>query len=382
MFSSGFKGQRLRVNLKLAINRLKMLEKKKTEIAMKARKEIADFLQANKFDRARIRVEHIIREDYMVEAMELLEMYCDLLLARFGLIESIKYCDEGLVESVSSLIWAAPRLYADIQELKIIEDQLTLKYGKEFAKQARTNTSSTVNERLIIKMSPDAPPKILVERYLVEIAKNYNVPYEPDAGIMLSEGIPSIDSKEFESIGPYQGGPGGPSAPGGGGGMGGMGGMGGGGRGIGFESINNRAGGGGGMGDSLPNIPDVPNAPGNLPYPPTSSHPGSAGHAPYPSSQPPPYHEANPNEKRPYPPGNGDFAYPPPSASVPAYPPGRPQPNANANGPTVGINSLPDLPTVPSSSPPQPSVGGQSMKGEDVDFDDLARRFEELKKKK
>ncbi len=36
------------------------------------------------------KVEHIIREDYMVEAMELIEMYCDLLLARFGLIESMK----------------------------------------------------------------------------------------------------------------------------------------------------------------------------------------------------------------------------------------------------------------------------------------------------
>ena len=28
-------------------------------------------------------MEHIIREDYLVEAMELLEMLCDLLLARF-----------------------------------------------------------------------------------------------------------------------------------------------------------------------------------------------------------------------------------------------------------------------------------------------------------
>ena len=35
-------------------------------------------------------VEHIIREDYLVEAMELLELYCDLLLARFGLIETMK----------------------------------------------------------------------------------------------------------------------------------------------------------------------------------------------------------------------------------------------------------------------------------------------------
>lgn len=45
----------------------------------------------HKEDRARIRVEHIIREDFLVEAYELLEMYCDLILARFGLIQQIKY---------------------------------------------------------------------------------------------------------------------------------------------------------------------------------------------------------------------------------------------------------------------------------------------------
>ena len=36
------------------------------------------------------KVEHIIREDYLVEAMEIVEMYCDLILARFGLIETMK----------------------------------------------------------------------------------------------------------------------------------------------------------------------------------------------------------------------------------------------------------------------------------------------------
>ena len=60
------------------------------ELAQKARKEIADYLAAGKDERARIRVEHIIREDYLVEAMEILEPYCDLLLARFGLIQSMK----------------------------------------------------------------------------------------------------------------------------------------------------------------------------------------------------------------------------------------------------------------------------------------------------
>jgi hypothetical protein len=30
------------------------------------------------------------KRDYLVEGMEIVEMYCDLLLARFGLVESMK----------------------------------------------------------------------------------------------------------------------------------------------------------------------------------------------------------------------------------------------------------------------------------------------------
>ncbi|XP_046860176.1 IST1 homolog isoform X2 [Xenia sp. Carnegie-2017] len=212
----GFRPQKLRVNLKLSINRLKLLEKKKTEMALKSRKEIADYLSQNKDDRARIRVEHIIREDYLVEAMELLELYCDLLLARFGLIETMKYCEDGLVEPVSTLIWVAPRLQSDVQELKLVADQLSQKYGKQFAEESARNTNKTVNEKLITKLSPNAPPKSLVERYLVEIAKNYNVPYEPDEsalGELSSSEKESENSNNFNSNSGF----GGPSGPSGGG---------------------------------------------------------------------------------------------------------------------------------------------------------------------
>lgn len=44
MFSSGCNYNKLKTNLRLAINRLKLLEKKKTELAQKARKEIADYI--------------------------------------------------------------------------------------------------------------------------------------------------------------------------------------------------------------------------------------------------------------------------------------------------------------------------------------------------
>lgn len=90
MFSSDANYSKLKTNLRLALNRLKLLEKKKTELAQKARKEIADMVAAGKSERAKIRVEHIIREDYFVEALEIVEMFCDALLSRFGLLQQSK----------------------------------------------------------------------------------------------------------------------------------------------------------------------------------------------------------------------------------------------------------------------------------------------------
>jgi len=87
--SWGTQYAKLKTNLRLAANRLRLLQKKKTEQAIKARTEIAEYLNcivnnlnlkkyfkilADKEDRARIRVETIIREDFVVEAYELLEM--------------------------------------------------------------------------------------------------------------------------------------------------------------------------------------------------------------------------------------------------------------------------------------------------------------------
>jgi len=158
---------KLKTNLRLAIQRLKMMEKKKSELALKARKEIADYIAQGKPDRARIRVECIIREDYLVEAMELVEMFCDLLIARFGLIQQEKVMDEGLAEAVSSLIWVAPRLQSDCQELKVIGDLFTQKYGKQYALAARDNAVGTVSPKLMAKLSVQAPPKVLVENYMI-----------------------------------------------------------------------------------------------------------------------------------------------------------------------------------------------------------------------
>lgn len=188
MFSSGPNYTKLKTNLRLAVNRLKLLEKKKTELTQKSRKEIADYISGGKIERARIRVEYIIREDYLVEAMEVVEMYCDLLLARFGLITQMTELDEGISEAVSSLVWVSPRLQNDVSELKIISEIFIKKYGPIFAEHSRTATGAhRVSEKLMHKLSIQAPPKLLVEKYLIEIAKNYNIEYEADPQIMKEE---------------------------------------------------------------------------------------------------------------------------------------------------------------------------------------------------
>jgi vacuolar protein sorting-associated protein IST1 len=91
--------------------------------------------------------------------------------------------DEGLKEAISSIIWIAPRIQADVPEMKIIADALISKYGKPYGLACHDNSIGTVSPKLMQKMSVQAPPKLLVEKYLIEISKIYNVVYEPDHNV-------------------------------------------------------------------------------------------------------------------------------------------------------------------------------------------------------
>lgn len=65
-----------------------MSQQKESALSKVARRQMAQLLEAGKEESARIRVENIIRQDIAVELMEILELYCELLLARIGLMES------------------------------------------------------------------------------------------------------------------------------------------------------------------------------------------------------------------------------------------------------------------------------------------------------
>lgn len=133
---------------------------------------MAKLLDAGKIDSARIRVENIIRSDITTELHEILELYCELLLARAGLLDGPN-CDPGLEEAVKSIIYAAPK--TEIKELLTVRSLLAEKYGKPFVIEAMENTGGKVNEKVVKKLSITPPKEELVQGYLEEIAKAYGV---------------------------------------------------------------------------------------------------------------------------------------------------------------------------------------------------------------
>lgn len=149
-----------------------MVQQRDEQLGKAQRRVMAQLLEVGKVDSATIRVENIIRSDITTELHEILELYCELLLARSGLMEA-PTCDPGLEEAVQSIIYATPK--TEIKELLTVRNLLAEKYGKEYVVAAMENADGKVNEKVIKKLSVEPPRRELVQGYLEEIAKAYGV---------------------------------------------------------------------------------------------------------------------------------------------------------------------------------------------------------------
>ncbi|KAL6529225.1 hypothetical protein OROGR_014848 [Orobanche gracilis] len=174
LFNRGLLGAKCKTCLTLAISRIKLLQNKRDVQLKLMRKEIVDFLQAGQEAIARIRVEHVIREQNTWEAYLILELFCELVLARVPILESQRECPIELREAVASIIFSAPRC-SDIPDLLHVRNLFSVKYGKEFiaaASELRPDTS------IIEKLSVSAPPPHLKLKVLKEIAREYNINWD------------------------------------------------------------------------------------------------------------------------------------------------------------------------------------------------------------
>ncbi|KAL6558524.1 hypothetical protein OROMI_018874 [Orobanche minor] len=124
-------------------------------------------------------VEHVIREEKMMAAYDLLEIYCELIVARLPIIESQKNCPIDLKEAIASLVFAAPRC-GDVPELLDVRKQFTAKYGKDFTTAAiELRPQCGVGRMLVEKLSAMAPDVQTKTKILSAIAEEHNVKWEP-----------------------------------------------------------------------------------------------------------------------------------------------------------------------------------------------------------
>ncbi|KAK1386774.1 Regulator of Vps4 activity in the MVB pathway protein [Heracleum sosnowskyi] len=173
-----FNSSKCKTMTKMAVARIKLLRNKRLVVVKQMRRDIALLLQSGQDATARIRVEHVIREQNVLAANEFIELFCELVVARLSIISKQRECPQDLKEGISSLIFAAPRC-ADIPELLAIRDIFQKKYGKEFVSAATDlRPSCGVNRMLIDKLSVKTPSGEVKLKIMKEIAKEYQVEWD------------------------------------------------------------------------------------------------------------------------------------------------------------------------------------------------------------
>ncbi|KAI8915697.1 regulator of Vps4 activity in the MVB pathway-domain-containing protein, partial [Gorgonomyces haynaldii] len=186
------------VQLKLAQNRLALVRQKKANLNAQARREIATLLEQGKEQSARIRVETIIREDFLIEGMELVSLHVDTLLARFALLEQ-QGVDPGISESLIVVLYAAPRI--DIKELMNFREQMVYKLGKDFVLGCSDNYKGNVNPRVVHNIGVITVDPQLVSGYLNNIAEAYKLDWRDE--VEIKEQVSVQPSQPVSQV-PYQ----------------------------------------------------------------------------------------------------------------------------------------------------------------------------------
>ncbi|KAK4346983.1 hypothetical protein RND71_033322 [Anisodus tanguticus] len=178
LFCRSFNSSKCKTMAKMTVARIKLLRNKREVVVRQMRRDIAMLLESRQDATARIRVEHVIREQNILQANEFLELFCELIVARLSIIAKQRACPADLKEGIASLIFAAPRC-SDIPELMGIKDVFEKKYGKDFVSASTDlRPDAGVNRTLIEKLSVKTPSGQVKLKILKEIAKEYQVEWD------------------------------------------------------------------------------------------------------------------------------------------------------------------------------------------------------------
>ncbi|KAK7407559.1 hypothetical protein VNO78_09512 [Psophocarpus tetragonolobus] len=182
-----FKSAKFKAIVNLAISRLAVLKNQRQARLRHARSDVLELLQLGNHQRASLRVEHVIKDQNMLDVYDRIEGYCNLLIERIHLIEQERECPEELKEAASGLLYAASRCgdFPEIQEIRTI---LTSRFGKEFAARSiELRNNCGVHPQMIQKLSTRMPSVESRMKVLKEIASENGIVLQLEETSVLVE---------------------------------------------------------------------------------------------------------------------------------------------------------------------------------------------------
>ncbi|KAJ6733305.1 IST1 FAMILY MEMBER [Salix koriyanagi] len=178
IFCTRFNSSKCKTAAKMAVARIKLLRNKREAVMRQMRRDIALLLRSGQDATARIRVEHVIREQNVFAANEFIELFCELVVSRLSIIAKRRECPADLKEGIASLIFASPRC-SEIPELVALRKIFEKKYGKDFVSAATDlRPNSGVNRLLIDKLSVRPPSGEVKLKVMKEIAKEHQIEWD------------------------------------------------------------------------------------------------------------------------------------------------------------------------------------------------------------
>ncbi|KAF0910681.1 hypothetical protein E2562_004673 [Oryza meyeriana var. granulata] len=178
LLRGSFSASKCKTEARMAAARMKLLRNRREAQVRQMRRDIAALLRDRQEDTARIRVEHVIREQNIMAANEIIDLFCELIVTRLPIIAKQKECPTDLKEGICSLIFAAPRC-SELPELTRMRDLFEKKYGKDFVSAAvDLRPDACVNNLLIEKLSVKKPSGQTKLKILKEIAKEHQIDWD------------------------------------------------------------------------------------------------------------------------------------------------------------------------------------------------------------
>ncbi|KDQ60737.1 hypothetical protein JAAARDRAFT_560385 [Jaapia argillacea MUCL 33604] len=170
---------RVKAHLQLAGQRLSQLQSKKDSDGQITRRDIATLLQQGNIGLARAKAQKLFNEDALIDVMAVLEMQTAFILEHFGELEQSSTPSRHLVESVSSIIYAAPELdYC--KELEVVRDHLMRRLGPDFSRSAINNRDNHVAPRVVRGLNAPPPTAAALDELMYQTAKAYGVQWAPE----------------------------------------------------------------------------------------------------------------------------------------------------------------------------------------------------------